>query len=215
MQMNFEDTNNPHPPAEADTKAFTDLTVGRPPARVVPSTGVDIDNLIVRDALDSFEKCQASGVPIRKPDRLCWFSPIEGTEHHLVFRVVVTKGNEHFVVSPEVATSIGSDAVCKVLIPCILRSGGYCLWPIRVPGPNGQLDTWNESAMEAAQEHGGRWIRLKSNPDLGVYEIAVAAEHIPPPKWEADPAVLIRLALKDRIITSIDHPVIRRLQGLD
>ncbi len=45
------------------------------------------------------------------------------------------------------------------------------LWPIRLPGPDGKLDDWNMSGVEAAKRASGRWLRMASNMSLGAYEI--------------------------------------------
>ena len=59
-----------------------------------------------------------------------------------------------------------------------------------------------------------RWIRVKANMSLRAYEIFEAESAIPDPVWpDLSFEAIYRIAFKDRLITSPDHPVIKRLRG--
>ena len=56
---------------------------------------------------------------------------------------------------------------------------------------------------------------MKANMSLGAYEITVAECAMADPTWpEYSFQDLVRIAFRDRIITSLDHPVIKRLRGI-
>ena len=58
------------------------------------------------------------------------------------------------------------------------------------------------------------WVRVKSNMDLGAYEIFEAAGSIPDPIWpDLSFDAILRIAFKDRVIRDLDHPVVKRLRG--
>jgi hypothetical protein len=60
-----------------------------------------------------------------------------------------------------------------------------------------------------------QWVRVKANKHLGAYEMFVAESTMSEPAWpEASFQDLIKLAFRDRLITKLDHPVIKRLRGL-
>jgi hypothetical protein len=60
-----------------------------------------------------------------------------------------------------------------------------------------------------------RWIRMKANMSLGAYEITVAESVVADPVWpDLSFQELVRIAYRDRMITTLDHPVIKRLRGL-
>jgi hypothetical protein len=85
---------------------------------------------------------------------------------------------------------------------------------LRLPGADGKFDNWGRSALEAAQEAKGRWVRLTANMATGMYDIYVAPADLPPPVWPAMTfKELLRLAFKDKVIADINHPVLRRLRG--
>ena len=102
----------------------------------------------------------------------------------------------------------------KTLFTAINRQGVLFLWPVRLPDPQGRQMEWWRSMREAAELAMTQWIRTKSNMSLGAYEIYVAESTMAEPEW---PGVtfqeLIRLAFRDRLITDLDHPVIKRLRG--
>ena len=52
------------------------------------------------------------------------------------------------------------------------------------------------------------------NRSLGAYEVYDATGKLPDPEWpEVSFQELLRIAFKDRFIESLDHSVIKRLQG--
>ena len=58
------------------------------------------------------------------------------------------------------------------------------------------------------------WVRLTANMSLGAYEIFEAEGKIAEPEWpEYSFLDLLRIGFRDRIISSFDHPVLKRLRG--
>jgi hypothetical protein len=56
---------------------------------------------------------------------------------------------------------------------------------------------------------------VKSNQNLGAYDVFEAAADYGEPEWPSlDFWGLIRIAFRDRLINSADHPVVKRLRGL-
>jgi hypothetical protein len=89
------------------------------------------------------------------------------------------------------------------------------LWAVRLPAPDDRKTEWPRSAREAAELAMTQWVRMKANMSLGAYDITVAESVIADPVWpEVSYQELLRIAFRERIITTLDHPVIRRLRGL-
>jgi hypothetical protein len=73
---------------------------------------------------------------------------------------------------------------------------------------------WHDTERQAAAMAVEKWISLRSNRDLGAYEIQVAAGNLPDPAWpNLTFEEILNIAFKGRIIDSADHPVIRQLRG--
>ena len=59
-----------------------------------------------------------------------------------------------------------------------------------------------------------QWIRIAANMSLGAYEIYEATGNLPDPEWpDLEFGEILKLAFRDRFVTSPDHPVVKRLQG--
>jgi hypothetical protein len=100
------------------------------------------------------------------------------------------------------------------LFTAINKQGVIFLWPVRLPDPDGKSMEWWRSMREAAELAMTQWVRVKANVSLGAYEMFVAEGHMGEPAWpEITYQELIRLAFRDRLITSLDHSVIKRLRG--
>ena len=71
-----------------------------------------------------------------------------------------------------------------------------------------------ESAKKAAELAKKKWVKVVSNMSLGGYEVYEATGELPDPEWpDLSFEKIMEVAFKDRYITGMDHPVIRRLNG--
>ena len=110
---------------------------------------------------------------------------------------------------------LASEFVTKTLYTAVNRQGTLFFWPVRLPPPDGKQMEWWRSAREAAELAMSGWVRVKANMNLGAYDIYKAESTISDPEWPEEGFWdLIRLAFRDHLITTIDHPVIKRLRGL-
>ena len=68
--------------------------------------------------------------------------------------------------------------------------------------------------IEVVQRAGKGWVRVQANMSLGAYEVWDTTAPIPEPDWPDTPFKdLLRIAFRDRFITALDHPVLKRLRG--
>jgi hypothetical protein len=154
-------------------------------------------------------------VPVRKPHKQEFVRVHPGEDYRLETAVLELKEErEIYVVERNLWSEIPTELAPKVLFTTINRQGVLSLWPVRLPGEDGRWDNWSTSAAEAAEMAQKRWIRVASNMSLGAYEVFEATADLPDPEWpDLDFAEILRIAFKERYITEIDHPVIRRLRG--
>ena len=121
---------------------------------------------------------------------------------------------EDYLVRPEILPDLVGEVVYKTIFTAINRQDVVFLWPIRLPAPDDRKSDWFRSAREAAEMAMRQWIRLKANMSLGAYEIAVAESVMVEPVWpELSYQQLLSIAYRDRMITTLDHPVVKRLRG--
>lgn len=156
-------------------------------------------------------------VPVRKPAKE-WFVQVHPEESYRVQTAVLElkEDRETYLVAPALWPELATEPTFgpRALFTAQNRQGVLFVWPVRLPGPDGKIDDWNRSALEAATMAVGRWVRVAANMALGAYNVDEALGEIPPPKWpETSFRDLLAVAFKGRLIDSLDHPVLRKLRG--
>jgi len=129
--------------------------------------------------------------------------------------VELKEEREEYIVARDLIGELAGELVVKTLFTAINKQGVVFLWPVRLPDPEGRQIEWRRSMREGAEIGMSQWVRVKANMSLGAYEMTVAEGAMTDPVWpDVSFQELIRLAFRDRLITTIDHPVIKRLRGL-
>jgi hypothetical protein len=153
-------------------------------------------------------------VPVTKPHK-GWFSRSRpGAEWRTqVAMIVLKEEGESYVVHPELAADLPDDVRHYELVTAINRYGTVFLWQLRMPN-SARGDSWADSAMAACAHAETQWVKTTANMRAGAYDVAIATAQWPEPEWpEHTFDALFRLAFRDQVIESIDHPVIRQLKG--
>lgn len=121
---------------------------------------------------------------------------------------------ETFLVERSIRPELEGEIYPVCLFLAINRQNDVFLWPVKMPGPDGRSNTWNESALEAARMAEESWIRVASNMSAGMYDTYKALADLPEPVWpQLSWAEIIKLCFRDRLIQDMDHPVLRALRG--
>src|SRR5262249_3905384 len=155
-------------------------------------------------------------VPVKRPSPQDYVRVHPAPEFRENFALIELKDDrEEYLVHPTILSELTSEVVYKTVFTAVNRQGVVFLWPVRLPAPDDRKTEWPRSAREAAELAITRWIRMKANMSLGAYEISEAPGIMAEPVWPQLPfAELVRIAFRERIITTLDHAVIKRLRGL-
>ena len=156
-------------------------------------------------------------VPVRKPAKE-WFVQVHPDEAFRLQTAVIElkEDRETYLVDPTLWDQIATEATFspRALFTAMNRQGVLFLWPVRLPGADGRVDEWSRSALEAASMAQGQWVRVMANMSLGAYEVFSAVADIPAPTWpDKSLSELLRVAFRDKLIDSMDHPVLQKLRG--
>jgi hypothetical protein len=158
-------------------------------------------------------------VPVRKPDK-AWFVRVHPDESYRLQTAVIElkedRGGETYLVAPALWPELATEATFspRAFFTAVNRQGVVFLWPIRLPGADGRVDEWSRTALEAADMAAKGWVRVAANMGLGAYDVFQATGPLPDPDWPGVPfRELLRVAFKDRFISDLNHPVLRRLRG--
>jgi len=154
-------------------------------------------------------------LPVKKPEKQ-WFIRTHPNREMWFYAAILDfqEDRDAYIVEEELWQELANEVVPKVLIPSMTSHGHSFIWPIRVPGEDGRIDDWSRTAFLAAEQARKQWLRLISNMQLGLYDTMVAATMLPDPTWpDFGLEEWLRLGFRDKIISSVDHTVVRRLRG--
>jgi hypothetical protein len=154
-------------------------------------------------------------IPVGRPSRDTWVRTHPNPGYRLDTAVLELKEeNETYLVAPELHEELGGEIRPVTLYTTISRQAVLSLWPVPLPGPDGQWNSWHQSAAETAERAKAEWVRLVANKSLGAYDIYVATGNLPDPEWpDMSLSDILRTAFSDRFIDSMDHVIVRRLRG--
>jgi hypothetical protein len=128
------------------------------------------------------------------------------------------RGKDYFLVVPRMQGNLAGEFHLYTVYLGITRQNVLFMWPIRLPREDDKDNDWWSSGREHAQSAKTRWTRVVANTALGAYEKILRGgdwDHIQPewPQPLLDMEALLRIAFKDKIITSMDHPLVKELRG--
>jgi hypothetical protein len=160
-------------------------------------------------------KKRITTIPVRKPARQEFVRVHPDLAYRVDTGVVELKAeNETYMVRLDLWPEVSSELILKRLLLTMTRQGVLILWPIRLPGEDGRIDTWNQSAMVAADRASQCWVKVVSDRHLGAYELFEAPADLPEPEWpDITPQEVVDIAFRGRQIDDINHPVLKQLRG--
>jgi hypothetical protein len=212
--------NKPVLRTTTDPDPVADPIEAAPAPAPAPTTGdpFDLSNLrLTQDFVGAAGvKKLLTHVPVGKPNKQDFIRVHSSPEYRMELAVIEFKEDrETFLLPLPIAKQLPGEFTMVTLYSVINRQGVVRLWPVPLPTPDGRINEWHRSAAEAAELAMTSWVRVKANMSLGSNEIFEASATIPDPAW---PALtfqeLLRIAFRDHMVSSLDHPVIKRLRGL-
>jgi hypothetical protein len=158
-----------------------------------------------------------ASVPVKKPIKE-WFVRTHTCEEFRIQTCVIDLKSERelYLVDPSLWDELASESTFgpRLLIPSVNKQGVLFLWPLRLPKPDGRFDEWGKSEMEAATRAMTGWVRMTANQHLGAYDVYEATGNLGSPEWPTmSLSDMLRIAFRDRHITTLDHPVLKNLRG--
>jgi hypothetical protein len=103
------------------------------------------------------------------------------------------------------------------LFTCIDKRSNVFLWPAKLPTADGSHSarSWYLSGLRAAEEAKKAWVKISGNKSLGAYDISLARGDLGDPQWpDHSFKELIELAFHDKLIDSMDHAVVKEIDGV-
>ena len=155
-------------------------------------------------------------VPVSKPNKQDFVRVHPALECRLspAALIELKDDRESYLVTPTMAANLpGEFSPCSLYL-AINRQGVLRVWPVKLPGPDGKINPWHQSAAEAAERAMTRWVRVTANMSLGAYELFEATGNLPDPVWpEHSFQEILQIAFRGRVVDSPEHPLVLKLQG--
>jgi len=153
--------------------------------------------------------------PIQKPLKSKFVRVHPSTEYRIsgVLTYTDSDSSEVYYVSPdlELPESIQSQTRVTDLYAAQTHDNTHFIWFIH------RSDTsWYRAAVKAIRETTSNWRRVVSRKAANTYDLYAPEGPIPEPDWDGLPAFqeMLSSGFEERMITSNDHPVLRKLRGL-
>jgi hypothetical protein len=124
-----------------------------------------------------------------------------------------------YVVLGHVAEELSVEAVPNMVYLYTYRTGSLGLWPCPLAGPGGRASTaWGSTRLEIAEKAKTSWLRCHASVDGEGYAYTEPVDRFPEPDWDRllrgrSMLQLLGIAFRDRVIDSVDHPVLREFEG--
>jgi hypothetical protein len=154
-------------------------------------------------------------IAVRKPNKTEFFRVSKDPEHRFSCWVLhLQEEGETYLV-----TSAASATLPNLLRPAELRlavdrHGNAFIIPAHIPDPDGRTNPWHQSLNLAVEEAEDNWVRVTANMKNGSYDLYIAEGNLAPPKWpEQGFTELLSIAFRNRVIDSVNHPVVEQLLG--
>ena len=156
-----------------------------------------------------------ANVAIRRPKRQEFVRVNPYPDYRLDVAILdLDEDGDSYMISPDLRPELADELKRVTLFTTVSRASALFLWPVRLPDTTGRRNSWAESSRRGAELAMRQWTRLVSNRAAGQYDLSVASATLPEPEWPDLPfKEILRLAFRDAMITTIDHPAIRRLRG--
>jgi hypothetical protein len=155
-------------------------------------------------------------VPVRKPPPQSFIRVHPNEAFRVNVPVVVLKEDrEFYLVGPDMRGELVNEVVEMTMFTAVDRQGNVFFWPVPMPSPDGRKQEWHRSAREAAELAIPQWVRVVPNMALQGYDVISATGILTDPVWPDVPfKELLKIAFRDYRIDTVDHPLVRRLRGL-
>ncbi|QDU21261.1 hypothetical protein [Urbifossiella limnaea] len=157
-------------------------------------------------------------VPFRKPSKEQFFRVHPDPAYRCVGGLIELKDDdaESFWVDRSLWPALADEPTFtrRQVVTAVTRGGLVFVWGLRMPGPDGKIPDWVSIPQEAARVAAGQWTKLYWDQTQRRHRIRVSEHMTDAPTWPELPfPELLRLAFKDRTVTSLEHPVLKKLRG--
>jgi hypothetical protein len=156
-------------------------------------------------------------IPVRRPKRREFVRCHPDSAMTLAVPLFVDEDDgEAYYVTPNMRSVLADEVKPTLLQLSMFKPNTPFIWPLTLPSEdNSRGRSWHESALKAREVAKSQWVRLVADRTLGGYRVFAAEGKLSEPGWPMDKTFneLLEVAFDGRVITSEDHPLVRKLRG--
>ena len=121
---------------------------------------------------------------------------------------------EIYFVAPDARNILIAGVKPMLLVPAVNQRGLHFIWPIALGDGSGRRNVWHDTARDAMELAKREWVKLVSDMAGGCYRVYRAKGKLADPVFlDKDLRELLRIAFRDRVIDSEDHPAVKQALG--
>jgi hypothetical protein len=174
----------------------------------------DLATLRVSQDLEPATRPDFGLIRLGKPNKRVFIRTFQVPDLSETYWLLEDVENELYMVTPNLAIELGSDAYPACLVPYVTRDHVAGIWPVKVGKLGAKPNSWNVSAYHAAKAAEENWVRVQSNMTMSCYDTKVATGTFEEPLLPGDSyGEFVGRAFDGRVIESTVHPVIQKLLG--
>jgi len=152
--------------------------------------------------------------PLQKPPKNKFVRVHPASEYRLsgVLTLTDLDTSEVYYVSPdlELPDFISSQTRVTDLYAAQMSDGSMFIWPL-----HRSETSWFRAAKAAIRIAVSKWVAVVARRAANTYDLIEPEDSIPEPDWSSLPpfAEMLESAFEDHMVTSVDHPFLRKLRG--
>jgi hypothetical protein len=180
------------------------------------SSHIDVASLRLSPdfALGARQKRVTTVVQLRKPKPTEFVRVREGTEWCLD-TFTVEERKQCYLIAPSLWDELAKHRKHTYIFTAMSRQAELYLWPINCPIGDGK-HAWFDSHLAAITSAQKQWTQMAWDWGKSIFDVTIAEGHLPDPQWpDLTFEQIVNLCFGDRVIDSLDHPVVRRQRGLE
>jgi hypothetical protein len=199
-KSNPETEANPYREEELAQDIFSDLQ--------------ELDEMTRTDAVPT--KPLLASVPIGKPPKDTF---VRCHPSHIVTLYLYKdeETGESYMLPPSLAEVAQRDQAFRKrdLRLAVTVTGAVFIWETAMRGgETGANNTWNISMWNAQAAALDNWVRVVSNRQNASYDIMVSESDLGEPAYpEEQFNEILRVAFRNKVIETLDHPILKKLRG--
>jgi hypothetical protein len=156
-----------------------------------------------------------SEIPVTRPKADEWVRVHPGDEYRYPAGVVETKSDRDlYLVDCNLWPRLKTEPLfqVRVLYLGVTTEGKPFLWPVRVPGPDGKMESWIRVPLTAIEHAKVNWTRFYWDSTTRKHCIRITDAEFAEVRWpNLSMDQLLDIAFKDRIVSDLAHPVLQNL----